>query len=259
MRNSIYPFVFIAGITLSSCSSVMNNLPGVYSLEIQQGNIVNQEMIDQLRPNMTKRQVLYIMGSPMLVDIFHQKRWDYLYSTQPGGEPRRQKRLSLFFDGDKLIGVQGDFRPSTVAVARKSNETSFELPKRNLDNTLWGKMTRLMNDEPPPIPEEHDDEMQANFEDTLDVEANDLEKQSAAVVQEHDITLDKNAIESETTNAIKTNSEQVQAVENGEIAITPLQENNVQVIEEVDPVSNETIEQSAEPEQTSTVEEEQSN
>ncbi len=232
----------------------MNNLPGVYSLEIQQGNIVNQEMIDQLRPNMTKRQVLYIMGSPMLVDVFHQKRWDYLYSTQPGGEARRQKRLSLFFDGDKLIGVQGDFRPSTLAVVRKSNESTVELPKRNLDNTLWGKMTRLMKDEPPPIPEEgSDNEKQPHAEEELAEEADTLKKQGDSILQTQDITLDKNSIEAEVIQVIETSDEQVQAVENGKIAITPLQENNLQVIDDISPAatqSNETIGQSPELKQT---------
>lgn len=135
----------------------MNNLPGVYSLDIQQGNIINQEMIDQLRPKMTKRQVLYIMGSSMLVDVFHQKRWDYLYSEQPGGEPRRQKRLSLFFDGDELIGVQGDFRPTTLPVIRKSNETTVDVPARNLEKTLWEKITSMFSDETPIKPEQKAD------------------------------------------------------------------------------------------------------
>lgn len=125
----------------------MNNIPGVYSIEIEQGNIINQDMIDQLRPKMTKRQVLYIMGSSMLVDVFHQKRWNYLYSEQPGGEPRRQKRLSLFFDGDELIGVQGDFRPSSLPVTTKSYDTTIEVPKRDLDKTLWGKMKRFWGED----------------------------------------------------------------------------------------------------------------
>ena len=125
----------------------MNNIPGVYSIDIEQGNIINQDMVDQLRPKMTKRQVLYIMGSSMLVDVFHQKRWDYIYSEQPGGKPRRQKRLSLFFDGDELIGVQGDFRPSSLPVMTKSYDTTIEVPKRDLDKTLWGKMKRFWGED----------------------------------------------------------------------------------------------------------------
>ncbi|MFW5444318.1 MAG: outer membrane protein assembly factor BamE [Methylococcaceae bacterium] len=137
----------------------MNNLPGVYSLEIQQGNIINQEMIDQLRPKMTKRQVLYIMGSSMLVDVFHQKRWDYLYSEQPGGETRKQKRLSLFFLGDELIGVQGDFRPSTLPVITESNESTIEVPKRDLEKTLWEMITGLFSgDDTPTEPDQVNDE-----------------------------------------------------------------------------------------------------
>jgi len=141
----------------------MNNLPGVYSLDIQQGNIISQETIDQLRPKMTKRQVLYIMGSSMLVDVFHQKRWDYLYSEQPGGEARKQKRLSLYFNGDELIGVQGDFRPSTLPVIKQSKETTVIVPPRDLEKTLWEKITGLFDDDEPktaedvkPIPESED-------------------------------------------------------------------------------------------------------
>jgi len=143
----------------------MNNLPGVYSLDIQQGNIINQEMIDQLRPKMTKRQVLYIMGSSMLVDVFHQKRWDYLYSEQPGGESRKQKRLSLFFEGDELIAVQGDFKPSALPVVRKSKETTIEVPERDLDKTLWEKITGLFSsDDPKKINNSHETESE---EETL--------------------------------------------------------------------------------------------
>ncbi|NOR72064.1 MAG: outer membrane protein assembly factor BamE [Methylomarinum sp.] len=149
MRKSVYTLALLSSTLFTGCSSVLNNLPGVYSLDIQQGNIINQEMIDQLRPNMTKRQVLYIMGSSMLIDVFHQKRWDYLYSEQPGGEARKQKRLSLFFNGDKLIGVQGDFRPSILPVIRESNETTVDVPARNLDKTLWEKISGFFNDEAP--------------------------------------------------------------------------------------------------------------
>lgn len=86
-------------------------------MDIEQGNKIDQSMVDQLRPNMTKRQVVYIMGSPMLTDSFHDKRWDYIYSSQPGGGDRIQKRVTLFFNGDNLVGVQGDLRPSSMPVA----------------------------------------------------------------------------------------------------------------------------------------------
>ncbi|CAA9889838.1 Outer membrane protein assembly factor BamE [Candidatus Methylobacter favarea] len=134
----------LASLAIASCSTILNNLPGVYTLDIQQGNIIDQSMVDQLRPNMNKRQVLYIMGSPMLVDVFHPERWDYLYSLQPGGEPRLQKRVSLFFNEDSIIAVQGDFKPSTVPIIKASEEKTVDVPKRNIDKTLWETITGLL-------------------------------------------------------------------------------------------------------------------
>lgn len=132
-----------ANLTLTSCTTILTNLPGVYTADVQQGNMVDQSMIDQLRPSMNKRQVLYIMGSPMLVDFFHQKRWDYLYSAQIEGGDRQQKRISLYFENDQLIGVQGDFKPSAVPVIKTSEETTVDVPKRDLEKTLWEMITGL--------------------------------------------------------------------------------------------------------------------
>ncbi|MGY6276655.1 outer membrane protein assembly factor BamE [Methylomonas sp. MgM2] len=143
MNRTIFLLAIVSQTTLTACETIMTNLPGVYKIDIEQGNIIDQSMIDQLRPNMTKRQVLYIMGSPMLQDTFHEQRWDYLYSEQPGGEARTQKRVTLYFNDDSLIGVQGDFRPSTLPVVKESTETSVEVPKRHLDSTMWEKITSL--------------------------------------------------------------------------------------------------------------------
>jgi len=121
----------------------MSYIPGVYTIDIQQGNIIEQSMVDQLRPGMNKRQVLYIMGSPMLDNVFHKNRWDYLYSNQPSGEERVQKQISLFFENDQIAGVQGDFRPSATPVLKTSNETTVDVPKRDLEKTLWEKITGL--------------------------------------------------------------------------------------------------------------------
>jgi outer membrane protein assembly factor BamE len=143
MRKPLYYLSLLTSLTLVSCSTILNNLPGVYTLEIQQGNIIDQAMIDQLRPNMSKRQVLFIMGSPMLDDVFHKNRWDYLYSDQPGGEDRVQKQVSLFFENDQIVSIQGDFRPGAVPVIKSSAATTVDVPKRELDKTLWQKITGL--------------------------------------------------------------------------------------------------------------------
>lgn len=98
---------FAGLLALAGCS-----FPGVHKVDIQQGNVVTQDMIDQLRPGMTRRQVRFIMGNPLITDTFHANRWDYLYSIQPGGAQRQQERVSLVFDAnDQLSGLTGDFMP----------------------------------------------------------------------------------------------------------------------------------------------------
>ena len=141
MKRAVFLFAVAAPVALTGCETILSNLPGVYTIDIEQGNMIDQAMVDQLRPNMSKRQVLYIMGSPMLADTFHEQRWDYLYSDQPGGEARLQKRISLYFNGDNLAGVQGDFRPSQLPVIKESTETTVDIPKRDLDRTMWEKIT----------------------------------------------------------------------------------------------------------------------
>jgi len=144
MRSVFFCIVLLSSWLLVSCSYILNNLPGVYTIPIQQGNIVDQTMIDQLRPNMTERQVLYIMGSPMLVNTFHQKRWDYLYSNQPSGEDRQQKRVYVMFDDNDLVsGIQGDFKPSSTPVVKPSEETTVDVPKRDIERTMWQKIKGL--------------------------------------------------------------------------------------------------------------------
>ncbi|MBE7373444.1 outer membrane protein assembly factor BamE [Pseudomonas lopnurensis] len=98
---------FVGLFALAGCS-----FPGVYKVDIQQGNVVTQDMIDQLRPGMTHQQVRFIMGNPLITDTFHANRWDYLYSIQPGGSQRQQERVSLVFnEADQLVGLAGDFMP----------------------------------------------------------------------------------------------------------------------------------------------------
>ena len=69
-------------------------------------------MIDQLKPGMTKRQIQFVMGTPLIQDSFNQNRWDYVYSLQPGGGERKQESISLFFENEKLTHFEGDFIPT---------------------------------------------------------------------------------------------------------------------------------------------------
>ncbi len=102
-------FTILMVFCLTACSSSLR-FPGVYRLDIPQGNIITQEQVDQLRPGLTKRQVNFIMGTPLIQDTFDQNRWDYVYSFQPGGGQRVQERITIYFDAaGQMTHFEGDF------------------------------------------------------------------------------------------------------------------------------------------------------
>ncbi len=82
----------------------------VYVPDVQQGNVITQEMVDQLKVGMNRRQVQFILGTPLITDPFHQDRWDYYYSLKRGKKYRAKRTLSLFFKGDELTEIRGNVR-----------------------------------------------------------------------------------------------------------------------------------------------------
>lgn len=118
-RPALTTVFLAAAALLAGCASSTDggskliSFPGVYKVDIQQGNVITQEMVDQLRPGMTRNQVQYVMGTPLMEDTFNRDRWDYISSLQPGGEQRTQQTLTIFFKDDKLSSIEGDFRPGT--------------------------------------------------------------------------------------------------------------------------------------------------
>jgi len=99
--------ISILALVIAGCTF----FPGVHKIDVQQGNVITQEMVDQLRIGMNRNQVRFVMGTPILIDTFHQERWDYLYNLKEGGEVTSQERLTLYFDQDKLVKMDGDYRP----------------------------------------------------------------------------------------------------------------------------------------------------
>src|SRR5688572_5313148 len=93
----------------SGCGFVPR-IPGItpYRMEIQQGNFVSQEMVSQLKPGMTKEQVRFILGTPMVTDIFHSDRWDYVYWREGSNGTREQRKLTVLFQDGLLARLGGD-------------------------------------------------------------------------------------------------------------------------------------------------------
>jgi outer membrane protein assembly factor BamE len=73
-----------------------------YRMDIQQGNYIEPAQLSKLKPEMTRSQVRYVLGTPLVVDPFHPDRWDYLYIERKRGRLVEYRRLTLYFDGDKL-------------------------------------------------------------------------------------------------------------------------------------------------------------
>ena len=109
--------IFISLCLLGGCSRSYDggfNAPLLHKIDIQQGNVVDQEMLDQLKPGMDKKQVKFIMGTPVLIDPFHNERWEYIYSFQEGGTVREQRHITLHFENDKLAYISGDIEISNI-------------------------------------------------------------------------------------------------------------------------------------------------
>ena len=121
MRHVRLPALALVALMVAACANSDGErrfrlLPGVFKFPIQQGNIVTQDMIDKLQPGMTRAQVRFVLGTPLVADTFDQSRWDYLYDlTRPSGKKLRE-HVTIHFDGDRLVGISGDYLPSGAAV-----------------------------------------------------------------------------------------------------------------------------------------------
>ena len=133
MKNLI---AFVALLSLTACSE----FPWVYKIDIEQGNIIEQEQVDQLIPGLTKSQVQFLLGSPLNIDTFNQERWDYIYSIAHAGGKRRQERLSLVFADDTLQSFTGDFIPSSAV----TDDTATPTVEQNDDGVDANKAATTM-------------------------------------------------------------------------------------------------------------------
>jgi len=84
--------------------------PGLspYQIEVQQGNYLSQEMVAQLKPGLTRDQVRFVLGTPLVSDIFHEERWDYVFMRQRANSSEIEyRRIAVFFEDGKLKRVEG--------------------------------------------------------------------------------------------------------------------------------------------------------
>ena len=111
MRTLLVTILCAVALTsITGCGFV--GFPGVYKINVEQGNIIDQKKVDKLKIGMSRRQVRFILGTPMIEDSFNHDRWDYLHTIRNGKTSLVDERLTVFFDGDKLSRIDGDFQPT---------------------------------------------------------------------------------------------------------------------------------------------------
>jgi outer membrane protein assembly factor BamE len=112
--------LLLLSMLLASCNSVPFLTP--YKMDIRQGNFVTPEMREKLKLGMTRQQVRYVMGTPMINDAFHANRWDYAYRLEHGKKLIEEHKLTLYFEGDNLVRMVDDNQPLETTPTKSVND-----------------------------------------------------------------------------------------------------------------------------------------
>ena len=122
MRPSL-PIIVLLAALLAGCNLL-------YKPEVQQGVLLSPEMLTNLKPGMTKRQVRLLLGSPPVNDVFHPERWDYVYSLSKSGEKVTPRHLALYFSSDALVRAEGELAPAAlVKPASGTDKNATGMPR----------------------------------------------------------------------------------------------------------------------------------
>ncbi len=115
----------------SGCSQL--KFPFVYRINVQQGNIIDQKKLDQIKIGMNKRQVQFLLGTPLLMDTFNGERWDYIYSVRKGDKVLGEKRFTAFFANDVLARYEGDVGPGKNFIADPKLDERMPTPQEQAE------------------------------------------------------------------------------------------------------------------------------
>ena len=142
MSRNLVAYLLMLSV-LGACSSTRIGGIGPHRIDVQQGNALDQESVAKLKPGLTRSQVRFLLGTPLLVDPFHPNRWDYVYTFHKAGKLTEQKRITLYFDNDVLQRMEGDVpvveeaatpvaapatAPAVVAPAESKSATAESIP-----------------------------------------------------------------------------------------------------------------------------------
>ena len=104
--------ILAVAFTLTACSSFKPlGWISPYQMDIPQGNVVADDAVAKLKTGMTRSQVRFVLGTPLLADAFHSDRWDYKYRLIKSGKQTDDKLLTAFFKGEELSHAELDGKP----------------------------------------------------------------------------------------------------------------------------------------------------
>jgi len=119
-------FIYSLLLCLTLLSGCSGKLFTIHKIDVQQGNAVEVEKVEQLAVGMTKEQVEFLLGSPMLTDIFHPERWDYIYYLIPGYGEKERRHVSIIFNGNKIIEIVKSEMAATTEKDQATLETEAD-------------------------------------------------------------------------------------------------------------------------------------
>jgi outer membrane protein assembly factor BamE len=117
-RSWLLAAAVAATLCLGACSGFSDRTRGAlaavtpYKVEVVQGNFVSREQVAALKPGMSRQQVREILGTSLLNDVFHNNRWDYVFTIRRQGVDPQERRLTVYFNGELMDRFEGDEMPS---------------------------------------------------------------------------------------------------------------------------------------------------
>ncbi len=126
-------------LLLAASISLLAGCGVIYKVDVYQGNLLDADSVEQLKPGLSKRQVLALLGSPSVSDPFHQSRWDYVATISKRGSEPEVKNLSLRFDGDQLVTIEGDYFPERNVELVRDMRRYGNLPREERNRRRAGR------------------------------------------------------------------------------------------------------------------------
>ena len=123
-------------LTILGCTNPGYVVPKIHKIDIQQGNVVTRESLEQIQPGMNKQQVSLLLGTPLVVDAFHSDRWDYVYTLEAGHSDVEKNHIAILFADNQVSQVFADINSDFYIDQRISGAQSVEIdvPPRPPEN-----------------------------------------------------------------------------------------------------------------------------